>query len=152
MPLAHAENVRNAIFEAGGGSIGNYSECSFNTDGEGSFKAGDNTDAFVGEKGERHLERETKVEVIFPAYLEQNILGALIKSHPYEEVAYDLVQLTNTNTSLGAGIIGDLVEPMEETAFLKFLKDSFKLQVIKHSPLCGKAVKRIACCGGAAVL
>ena len=149
VPLAHADNVRNAIFEAGGGNVGNYGECSFNTDGEGSFKAGDNTDAFVGEKGERHLEQETKIEVIFPAYLEQKILKAMISTHPYEEVAYDLVQLTNTHASLGSGIIGDLAGPMEEKTFLKFLKDRFKLQVIKHSPLCGKPVKRIACCGGA---
>lgn len=149
VPFAHAETVRNAIFEAGGGNVGNYSECSFNTGGDGSFKGGSNTRPFVGERGERHYEKETRIEVIFPGYLEQEILRALTLSHPYEEVAYDLVQLTNKHASLGAGIVGDLGEPIEEQSFLKILKARFNLQVIKHSPLCGKPVKRVACCGGA---
>ena len=149
VPLAQAEAVRNAIFLAGGGAIGNYSECSFNTEGEGSFKAGEYTKPFVGEIGERHIEKEIKLEVVFPAYLENRILMAMIEAHPYEEVAYDVIQLSNNHPSLGAGIIGDLAEPMDETAFLRLLKDRFQVSAIKHTALCGKLVQRIACCGGA---
>jgi len=88
VPLAQAEQVRNAIFEAGGGNIGNYSECSFNTEGTGTFKAGDNTNPFVGKQGKLHHETEIKMEVIFPAFLENRIVAAMKNSHPYEKMAY----------------------------------------------------------------
>ncbi|MEO5997232.1 MAG: Nif3-like dinuclear metal center hexameric protein [Chitinophagaceae bacterium] len=149
VPLAQAELVRSAIFMAGGGAVGNYSECSFNVEGEGSFKAGEETNPYVGEIGRRHTEKEIKLEVIFPAYLENKIVKAMIGAHPYEEVAYDIIQLNNNHPSLGAGIIGDLTEPVDETVFLRLLKDRFKVPVIKHTLLTGKQVKRIACCGGA---
>lgn len=149
VPLAQAETVRNAIFLAGAGKVGNYSECSFNVEGEGSFKAGEGTHPFVGQKDQRHYEREIKMEIIFPAYLENKIVKAMIEAHPYEEVAFDLVQLTNNHPTLGSGIIGDLIEPMHEKEFLQFLKECFAVPVIKHSMLTGKPVQKIAYCGGA---
>src|SRR5215471_2812278 len=85
-PVDKAEQVRNAIFKAGGGEIGNYSECSFNVEGEGTFKAEEGTDPYVGEIGNQHRGKEIKIEVIFPAWLEKKILPAMIQSHPYEEV------------------------------------------------------------------
>ena len=97
VPLNKAEKVRNAIFEAGGGQIGNYSECSFNAEGTGTFKAGKGADPYVGKIGERHHEKEIKIEVIFPAYLEDKIVAAMKAAHPYEEVAYDVVSLTNNH-------------------------------------------------------
>jgi len=106
VPSAHAEKVRSAIFEAGAGQIGNYSECSFNTDGKGTFKAGENTDPFVGEKGKRHEEDEVKMEMILPAYIKQQVVNALIKSHPYEEVAYDVIALENEFDKTGSGLVG----------------------------------------------
>jgi len=149
VPLAQAEVVRNAIFQAGGGAIGNYSECSFNVEGEGSFKADIGTNPFVGKTGERHLEKEVKMEVIFPAWLEGNILKAMKEAHPYEEVAYDVVPLSNIFPAVGAGIIGDLTEPVDESTFLSLLKDRFRVPVVKHTAFTGKPVKRVACCGGA---
>ena len=95
VPANYADKIRNAIFAAGAGNIGNYSECSFNSPGEGTFKAGENTNPFLGEKGKRHLENEIKIETIFPAWLQQNILTALLAAHPYEEVAYDLIKVSN---------------------------------------------------------
>lgn len=149
VPEKQAEAVRTALFEAGAGGIGNYSECSFSVNGEGSFKAGENTNPFVGEKGIRHIEKETRIEVLYPAHAEAGILRALFASHPYEEVAYDIVPLENIYPEIGAGLIGELPEAMEETAFLSHLKQVFGLQTLRHSPFIGKKTKKVAVCGGA---
>jgi len=116
-PDDHAAALRTALFAAGGGAIGNYDACSFNTSGIGTFRAGENTNPFVGEKGKQHEEKETKIELIYPGYLESRLLKALFTAHPYEEVAYDILALDNANNSIGAGMIGDLAEEMEETTF-----------------------------------
>ena len=148
-PSDKAELVRNAIFAAGGGHIGNYSECSFNAEGTGTFRAGKGTDPYVGEIGKQHQEKEMKIEVVFQSYLENKIINALKAAHPYEEVAYDIVTLANTNQSVGSGIIGELAESMDEIQFLEKLKEVFKLSVIRHTPLLKKPVKKVALCGGA---
>ena len=148
-PVDKAEQVRNAIFNAGGGNIGNYSECSFNAEGVGTFKAGEDADPFVGEVGKQHREKEIKIEVIFPSFLEHKIVAAMKAAHPYEEVAYDVVNLSNTHPNIGAGVIGELPEAMEEKTFLSKVKEIFKTGVIRHTSLLNKPVKRIALCGGA---
>jgi dinuclear metal center YbgI/SA1388 family protein len=149
VPTVQAEIVRSAIFEAGGGQIGNYSECSFNSQGEGTFKAGEGTNPFVGTQGIRHTENEIKVELVFPAWLEGNVISALIKSHPYEEVAYDISMLDNVHQQVGSGMVGELETAILETEFLQLLQSAFQLKVIRHTPLTGKMVKKIALCGGA---
>jgi dinuclear metal center YbgI/SA1388 family protein len=149
VPTEFAEKVRSAIFNAGGGNIGNYSEVSFNAEGTGTFKSGEGANPFVGEIGKRHNENEKKIEIIFPAYLQKQIIEALINSHPYEEVAYDVVDLANTNSLIGSGLIGELPEPTDEEAFLKKIKQSFSLAVIKYTRLLKKPVKKVALCGGA---
>src|SRR5690606_34678808 len=75
-PADKAAEVRNALFSAGAGSIGNYSECSFNSDGTGTFTAGEGTNPYVGGLGKQHQEKETRIEVIFPFYLEKPIMAA----------------------------------------------------------------------------
>ena len=149
VPIHYADKLRNAIFEAGAGAIGNYSECSFNSSGKGTFKGGENTNAFVGEKGKRHEEEEIKIEVIFPSYLQKKILPAMIKAHPYEEVAYDLILLENNFKNVGSGLIGELKEEMKEIELLSLIKKTFGLSVIKHTKLSDKKIKKIALCGGA---
>jgi dinuclear metal center YbgI/SA1388 family protein len=149
VPVDKAEQVRNAIFSAGGGHIGNYSECSFNAEGDGTFKAGQGTDPYVGDIGKRHTEKELKIEVIFPSYLESRIVAALKAAHPYEEVAFDLVDLSNMNLKTGSGVIGELAEPVEGKDFLAVLKDIFRLEVVRHTSLSERPVKRVAVCGGA---
>ena len=149
VPIEHAENVRNAVFTAGGGQISSYSECSFNTEGTGTYKAGEGTHPFTGKIGERHTEPEVKMEIIFPAWLEKGICTAMITAHPYEEVAYDIVPLENTSFQVGSGLIGELPEPVSEVAFLAGIKEKFNLSVIKHTVLTGQQVKKIALCGGA---
>lgn len=149
VPVDHAEKVRSAIFAAGGGHISNYSECSFNSAGQGTFKPGQGTHPFSGTVGVRQTEEEIKMEMIFPAWQQRQILAAMIQAHPYEEVAYDIVALENQNQSVGSGMLGDLPENITETGFLELLKERFKLSVIRHTPLLGKMVRRVAICGGA---
>lgn len=149
VPLAQAGQVRDALFSAGAGHIGGYSECSFNVEGLGTFKGGSETRPFAGTPGFRHEEKEIRMEMIFPAWLERQVLAALKMAHPYEEVAYDLVMLDNLHAATGAGLLGDLPEPMAGSAFLAYLQSRFEAPVIRHSPLTGRPVQKIAICGGA---
>ncbi len=149
VPVEHAQTLRAAVFNAGGGHIGNYSQCSFNMEGLGTFKGEEGTHPFAGIAGKLHHEKEIKVEVIFPAWLEQKIIQALIAAHPYEEPAYDVIRLENTHRYIGAGLTGSLPQPMEESAFLAFLKESFQLRGIRHTALKGRPIQQVALCGGA---
>ncbi|MEP6465556.1 MAG: Nif3-like dinuclear metal center hexameric protein [Parafilimonas sp.] len=149
VPLEFAEKIRTAIFNSGAGCIGNYSECSFNAEGKGTFKAGENTNPFVGEKNIRHTENEIKIEAIFPSYAKNNIIDALIKAHPYEEVAYDVVVLSNNYQKTGSGLTGELPNEISEKELLSILKKEFGITVIRHTALLQKPVKKIAVCGGA---
>jgi dinuclear metal center YbgI/SA1388 family protein len=148
-PVAHAEDIRQAMFEAGAGNIGNYSECSYSTTGTGTFLAGENTNPFVGEKGIRHTEDEVRIETIYPANREREILMALHLAHPYEEVAYDLYNLDNKHNQIGSGMIGTLENEMDETQFLNHVKDKLQTKVVRHTQLRNKKVNRVAVCGGA---
>ena len=148
VPSSHAEMVKNAIFEAGAGAIGLYNECSFSSQGEGTFKALEGANPFIGEKGLRHLEHEQKLEFIFPVHLQSQVLMALNAAHPYETVAYNIVPLENQFHELGAGAIGTLPEPVAEKDVLSMLKSIFKTGIIRHSPFTGKTIKTIALCGG----
>lgn len=149
VPVTDADKVRQAIFDAGGGHIGKYEECSFNADGFGTFKGGLDTDPYVGKPGKLHRENEIKIEVIFPGWLEGRILKNLLAAHPYEEVAYDIVRLENRFSSIGSGVIGELKEPATENGFLTTLKEKFKLNLIRHTELLNKPVSKVAVCGGA---
>lgn len=148
-PVKDASKVREALFAAGAGNIGNYSHASFNTEGDGTFQANEKANPYVGEIGHLHTERETRIEVIFPAYLEYGLLAALKSNHPYEEVAYDIFPLSNALNEVGAGLVGELEEPLEEKEFLSIVKDAFNLKVIKHTQLLNKKIKKVALCGGA---
>ena len=149
VPMEQAPGVRDALFSAGAGHIGNYSECSFNVAGEGTFRPGEHTDPFVGETGRRHVEKEIRMEVIFPAFLEKAVVDALLRSHPYEEVAYDIISLDNAHQGVGSGVAGELPETLSETDWLARLKDVFRVSVIRHTSLSGRGIRKVALCGGA---
>lgn len=149
VPIEDAPKLREAVFTAGAGTIGNYSECSFNIQGIMTFMPGEGTNPHLGEKGKREVSPEEKIEVIFPAYLKEKVVAAIMEAHPYEEVAYDLVALNNSFNTVGSGLTGELPEEMDESAFLQFVKQQFHLQVIRHTPLLEKKVKKVALCGGA---
>lgn len=148
VPVSNAEEVRNALFEAGAGKIGNYDWCSFNLEGNGTFRGNESTNPYVGKKGEVHSETEIRIETIFPLFLKNKIVTTLINSHPYEEVAYDIYALENDWSQVGSGIVGELNEPIPIPDFLSLLKKNLKTGVIKYTSL-NKPVSKIAVCGGA---
>ena len=148
VPNDALEKVRNAIFDAGGGTIGNYDKVSFTSDGACTYQGNENSNSTYAAKGEFHSEAETKLEVLISKYKSQKIVNAMIAAHPYEEVAYDLIPIENLNSYEGAGMIGELTESIDETSFLKILKDKFKCGCIKHTALRNKPIKKIAWCGG----
>ncbi|MDB5063444.1 MAG: Nif3-like dinuclear metal center hexameric protein, partial [Mucilaginibacter sp.] len=148
VPTAQADQVRNALFHAGAGHIGNYSDCSFNAEGSGTFKAGEGTDPYVGEPGIRHHEEEIRIETVYTANLESKIIMALVLAHPYEEVAYDLYNITNQHQQVGSGMIGELEVPMSEEEFLSEVKHNMQAEVIRHTAFTGKQIKKVAVCGG----
>ena len=149
VPTQHANKVREAVFAAGAGNIGNYDSCSYNLHGEGTFRASENTNPFVGSIGEVHTEKEIRFETVFPAYLQAKVISALFRAHPYEEVAYDIYALDNTYSKAGMGMIGVLTVEMDEKQFLQKLKTTFNTGIIKHTALKDKKVQKIAVCGGA---
>ncbi len=147
-PVDHADKVRNALFNAGAGHIGNYDSCSYNIMGDGSFKALENAKPFVGEISKLHFEKEMRIETVFPAYLQDEILKALFISHPYEEVAYDIYSLDNGFKFAGAGMIGELETEVEPESYLKEIKKILNAGSIKHSKITKKKIKKVAICGG----
>ncbi|MFK7795991.1 MAG: Nif3-like dinuclear metal center hexameric protein [Aureispira sp.] len=149
VPQQHKEKVAKALFEAGAGTLGNYTECSFQFEGTGTFKGGAGATPTVGMVGQQHQEPETKLEVLVPAHQQGAILKALQQAHPYEEVAYDLVALDNVHPQVGAGVVGELEEPMKALDFLKFLKQQMQTDCVRYTALCREQIKRVAVCGGA---
>ena len=148
IPKDHVEQVREAIFEAGGGKIGDYDQCSFNTPGEGTFRGNENSDPTIGEAGEFTTTSEVKTEIIFPAFLERQVMQALKQAHPYEEVAYDIIALENEHQLIGSGMIGELEEPVDEMEFLQRIKSNMAAGCVRYTAVSGKKVKKVAVCGG----
>lgn len=148
VPTDHAEQLRQALFNAGAGHIGNYDLCSYNVKGEGTFRAGSGTDPFSGNIGEIHTENEARIEVILPTFKRAAVTRALLSVHPYEEPAYDFYALANDWSQVGFGVVGELPEDEEEIDFLNRMKAVLHLQCVKHSTLIGRKVKEIAICGG----
>ena len=149
IPTEQAESVKQAVFEAGAGHIGNYDSCGYSLNGTGSFRGDESTNPFVGEPGELHHEQEVRFETIFPAVKQRAIISALLKTHPYEEVAYDIYPLDNEFEQVGAGMVGELETAVSEIDFLQFAKKQFNCKVVRHSSLSGRKIKKVAVCGGA---
>jgi len=148
VPETQADDVRNALFKAGAGQIGNYDSCSFNVSGSGTFRAGERAYPYVGNLNELHAEPEIRIETIVPAYKKSTVLRALLSVHPYEEPAYDFYLLENDWMQAGSGVVGELPHPEDEASFLQKLKTVFNLKTLKHSPFTGKQIRKVALCGG----
>lgn len=149
IPKNKFEDVRSAVFQAGAGNIGNYTHCSFSSEGLGTFEGNEHSNPVYGEPEILRIQSEVKLEVLVSNHQLSSVVSALIKAHPYEEVAYDIIPLKNANHYEGAGMIGELEKAQTETDFLRFLKETFKCQVIRHTDLSGNPIKRVAWCGGA---
>jgi len=148
IPRENTDQVLEALHRAGAGQIGNYKNCSFRVDGTGTFIPDGEANPHIGEIGKLEFVQETRIEVIFPTHLEANVMAALRKSHPYEEVAHFLTTLTNENQEVGSGTVGELEEALEPIEFLKRLKVRMDLNVIRHTSLLNKPIKKVALCGG----
>ncbi len=148
VPVAHADRLREALFAAGAGQIGNYDSCSYNNEGFGTFRASEGCNPFVGKIDELHHEPEIRIEVVVPAYLKARVQQALIATHPYEEPAFDWIPLANEWGQTGMGMVGRLAEPEDETGFLQRIKTLFQVGTIRHTALRGKTIKTVAVCGG----
>ena len=149
IPKDYIDTVRDAIFEAGGGCIGNYDLCSYYSSGEGTFRATKGTHPFVGKINEMHYEPEYRLEIIVPEHLKDKSIQALLAAHPYEEPAYDIVKLDNKYQKAGSGSVGYLPEPMEEIEFLNFTKSKMMIPCLRHSHIIGKKISKVAICTGA---
>jgi len=148
IPVNDVEKLRAGLFEAGAGHIGNYSHCSFNSPGTGTYKGNEDSNPSHGEKGAEHHEAEIMVSVVFEKHLENNILSALKQHHPYEEVAFEIISLENTHPYKGMGMVGELAQPSDAATFLNKVKDIFNCGNIRHSKLINKPIKKVALLGG----
>jgi dinuclear metal center YbgI/SA1388 family protein len=148
VPVSKADEVRIAMFDKGAGTIGNYSNCSFNLKGMGSFKGNEESNPVIGKKGETRFEDEIQIGVTFHRHLQNEILESLFDSHPYEEVAYEISTLENLNQKIGMGMIGTLKEPQPEESFLKLLKKVMNTECIRHSNLGERTIETVAVLGG----
>jgi dinuclear metal center YbgI/SA1388 family protein len=148
IPETHLGKVRDALFEAGAGVIGNYDRCGFSNSGSGSFRGNETTNPFAGERGKMHFENEARFETILFSHLKEKVIKALLDAHPYEEVAYDIYSLENENVDLGLGCAGYLEAPMKEDEFIVLVSSVFDAKGLRYSSLTGNPVKKVAVCGG----
>ena len=149
VPLNNTQAVLDALHKAGAGTVGNYSHVSFRGEGTGSFRPNEKAKPAIGEANKQEEVKENRVEVIFPAYLENQIVAAMIRAHEYEEVAYDIFSLDSPNKEVGSGAIGVLPIAISEIDFLNHLKQKMKTSVIRYTRLFGKPIRKVAVCGGA---
>lgn len=147
VPEEASNQVRDALGNAGAGAIGNYSHCSFSSTGTGQFLPGENTNPHIGVQGQLESVAEVRIETIFPEHLEKKVLSAMFKSHPYEEVAYDIYSLNNKGESLGLGRIGKIKE-MTLKEFADHVKKSLDVTGVRVVGDLNSKVKKVAVLGG----
>ncbi len=148
VPKDYSEKVKEAMFSAGAGRIGFYDECSFTVNGKGTFRPVEGSNPFSGQQNIRENADEDMISVIFEGFKQGQIVSAMKTAHPYEEVAHQIYSLDNKNHHVGLGMYGELEEEMDEKDFLRFVKEKFGLEVIKHSAFNNKKIKRVGVLGG----
>lgn len=148
VPVTHADKVREAMFQAGGGWIGNYSHCSFNMEGTGTFMPREGTDPFIGEQGKLERASEIRIETVVTQSVERKVVQSMIKAHPYEEVAYDLYPLELVGPTLGLGRVGKLPEAMTLRELCEKVKTVFDVQALRLVGEPDRVVRKVAVLGG----
>lgn len=149
VPAGHEDSLRQALAEAGAGWIGNYSHCTFQASGIGTFMPGGNTNPFIGEQGRLEKVEELRLETILPASLRDKVLRALLETHPYEEAAYDLYPLCQGGERLGFGLLGRLDPPLGLEELVERCRERLSLPALSYWAPPGKAgYSRVAVCGG----
>lgn len=148
VPDSHHEAVMKAVGDAGAGSIGNYSHCTFNTQGTGTFLPQEGTNPYIGQQGQFERVNEIRLETIVSEATQEQVISAMLAAHPYEEVAYDLYPLEIMGKELGVGRVGDLVEEMTLAQFAEFVKQQFEVQHARVVGPLDRPVRRVAVLGG----
>jgi len=148
VPLSHFEQVRSALFEAGAGTIGEYSDCSFSWVGEGTFKPEAGATPFSGEINTLSVATEKRLEVLVPVWKVAEVMRALRGSHPYEEIAYEVLVLDNTNADTGSGLIGEFETRVSLAEFMERVKAAFGNSALRYSGKLDKSINKVAVCGG----
>ncbi len=149
VPIDFSDALLDALHQAGAGNIGNYSHVSFKSEGEGAFKPNELANPSIGTANQHEKVLENRLEVIVPIHLKNQVLAAMYRVHPYEEIAFDLIALENLNNRIGAGLIAELANEIDAKEFLGYLKQKLDLNVIRHTELIKSKIKRVALCGGA---
>lgn len=150
VPATHATIVREALFAAGAGHIGNYDHCSYNIKGEGTFRALDNASPHAGRIGEFHTEAEERVELILPKALHSRVEETMRQVHPYEEPAYEFTEvISGADRYAGSGVVGNLTNPLTARELATKVKDAFGCKAVRCSEYPSDAlIRRVALCGG----
>lgn len=151
VPKPHATTVLQALYAAGAGHVGAYDHCSFSTTGTGSFRGDDNSTPAIGSSNEDTQVEEVQLHLVVKRHLEKKVLQALLKAHPYEEVAYEITALDNSNQTIGMGMVGELPKPLAPKAFLDLLKERFGLSTLRHTTLGTTPISKVAVLGGSGV-
>lgn len=148
VPSGYEERVATALFDAGAGAIGHYDSCSFRSDGVGTFRPDETSNPFVGEAGTLERVREIRLETLLTREVQGRVIQRMLKAHPYEEVAYDLIPLANRRNDVGLGRIGYLSQPTTLGAFTAAVKQALGVAHVRIVGDLEKKVSKVAVCGG----
>jgi dinuclear metal center YbgI/SA1388 family protein len=148
MPIHALPILDKAIFENGGGRIGNYSACHFRNLGIGTFMPNDKANPTIGKAYIREEVEEYRVEYLVLSHHKEAVAAAMISAHPYEEVAHEWYPIQNVNEEFGAGMIGTLEYEIPVEEFLHLIKTKFNCGCIKYTKPHKPYIKKVAICGG----
>ncbi len=148
VPKNHADELQNALFLVGAGEVGEYKNCSFQTEGIGTFLPSKNAKPVIGKSGKQERVEEVKIEVVFPKDIERRLILEMTKAHPYDEIAHQIYILDNIFPDVGSGIVGELEEEISSSVFLKKVKTLMKTDCIRYTNLVRQTIKKVAVCGG----
>lgn len=148
VPISHLSKVAEAIHKAGGGIIGEYSHCSFRTEGTGTFQGSDLANPASGNAGKLETVKEIKLEILIDEWRLNTVIKAMSMAHPYEEVAYDILTLKNENVNYGMGAVGELQKSLTVSEFLELVSTKLKADNLRYTPGTKSKIKTVAVCGG----
>lgn len=148
VPAKNEVNVSEAIFNAGGGIIGEYKKCSYSSEGIGTFEGSSNSNPTIGSKNNFEKANEIRLEILVDKWNLNKVIGAIKKTHPYEEPAYDIYPVNNDNVNYGFGAIGTLEKAMTKKEFLAHTCKSLKTNDVRYTDGKKSKIKKVAVCGG----
>lgn len=148
VPTSHVEQVREALGNSGAGHIGNYSHCTFQSEGTGTFKPLEGTNPYIGQQGELEKVNEYRLETIVPKSKLSSVLAAMEQAHPYEEVAYDLYPLEVKGERFGLGRIGRLPQPMSLKDFAQYVKEKLDVPAVRVVGNLDDTINKVGVIGG----